>query len=172
MKAHMWCQLSPFPTPSHCKELQVKSCTVLFFLARARCLSAGLRYLRLTRLPRHDRGPVPGGNRSAASCLCTVLRRSLYHYATRSPVKSCRVRHAHFTRDLQSNSFKIYAIFPSSNAATRRLQCSTTQATFTNPSLLRATPLLRGSIIETMAERKPSIFHLPTSFAKQILTLN
>ena len=33
----------------------------LFFLARARCLSAGLRYLRLTRLPRHDRGPVPGG---------------------------------------------------------------------------------------------------------------
>ena len=32
-----------------------------FFLVRARCLSAGLRYLRLTRLPRHDRGPVPGG---------------------------------------------------------------------------------------------------------------
>ena len=57
-----------------------------FFVARARCLSAGLRYLRLTRLPRHDRGPVPGGNRSAASCLCTVLRRALYHYATRSPV--------------------------------------------------------------------------------------
>ena len=57
-----------------------------FFLARARCLSAGLRYLRLTRLPRHDRGPVPGGNRSAASCLCTVLRRALYHYATRSPL--------------------------------------------------------------------------------------
>ena len=56
-----------------------------FFLARARCLSAGLRYLRLTRLPRHDRGPVPGGNRSAASCLCTVLRRALHHYATRSP---------------------------------------------------------------------------------------
>ena len=55
------------------------------FLARARCLSAGLRYLRLTRLPRHDRGPVPRGNRSAASCLCTVLRRALYHYATRSP---------------------------------------------------------------------------------------
>ena len=57
-----------------------------FFFARARCLSAGLRYLRLTRLPRHDRGPVPGGNRSAASCLCTVLRRALYHYATRSPL--------------------------------------------------------------------------------------
>ena len=32
----------------------------------------------------HDRGPVPGGNRSAASCLCTVLRRALYHYSTRS----------------------------------------------------------------------------------------
>ena len=55
------------------------------FFCPARCLSAGLRYLRLTRLPRHDRGPVPGGNRSAASCLCTVLRRALYHYATRSP---------------------------------------------------------------------------------------
>ena len=27
----------------------------------------GLRYLRLTRLPRHDCGPVPGGNRSAAT---------------------------------------------------------------------------------------------------------
>jgi len=47
---------------------------------------AGLRYFRLTRLPRHDRGPAPGGNRSAASCLCTVLGRALYHYATRSPV--------------------------------------------------------------------------------------
>ena len=32
-----------------------------FFLARARCLSAGLRYLRLTRLPRHDRGPYSRG---------------------------------------------------------------------------------------------------------------
>ena len=31
------------------------------FFARARCLSAGPRYLRLTRLPRHERGPVPGG---------------------------------------------------------------------------------------------------------------
>ena len=58
---------------------------IFFFCARARCLSAGLRYLRLTRLPRHDRGPVPGGNRSAASCPCTVLRRASYHYATRSP---------------------------------------------------------------------------------------
>ena len=42
---------------------------------------------RRSRLPRHDRSPVPGGNRSAASCLCTVLRRALYHYATRSPNK-------------------------------------------------------------------------------------
>ena len=61
----------------------------MFFLPEPVAFSAGLRYLRLTRLPRHDRGPVPGGNRSAASCLCTVLRRALYHYATRSP---CRVR--------------------------------------------------------------------------------
>ena len=45
----------------------------------------GSRHLRLTRLPRHDRGPVPGGNQSAASCLRTVLRRALYHFATRSP---------------------------------------------------------------------------------------
>ena len=29
--------------------------------------------------------PRTRGNRSAASCLCTVLRRALYHYATRSP---------------------------------------------------------------------------------------
>ena len=50
--------------------------TKWFFCARARCLSAGLRYLRLTRLPRHDRGPLPGGNRSAASCPSTVLRRA------------------------------------------------------------------------------------------------
>ena len=64
-------------------------CIQPFLLARARCLSAGLRYLRLTRLPRHDRGPVSGGNRSAASCLCTVLRRALYHYATRSPSIDC-----------------------------------------------------------------------------------
>ena len=56
-----------------------------FFLTGALCLSAGRGVLRLTRLPRHDRGPVPGGNRSAASCLCTVLRRALYHYSTRSP---------------------------------------------------------------------------------------
>ena len=55
-----------------------------FFVPEPVCLSAGLRYLRLTRLPRHDRGPVPGGNRSAASCPCTVLRRASYHYATRS----------------------------------------------------------------------------------------
>ena len=29
--------------------------------------------------------PYPGGSRSAASCLCTVRRRALHHYATRSP---------------------------------------------------------------------------------------
>ena len=49
-----------------------------FFLTGALCLSAGRGVLRLTRLPRHDRGPVPGGNRSAASCPCTVLRRASY----------------------------------------------------------------------------------------------
>ena len=62
----------------------------IFFCARARCLSAGLRYLRLTRLPRYDRSPVPGGNRSAASCPCTVLRRASYHYATKSRQQSDR----------------------------------------------------------------------------------
>ena len=35
--------------------------------------------------PRHDRGPVPGANRSAASCLCMVLKRALYHCSARSP---------------------------------------------------------------------------------------
>ena len=58
---------------------------MLFFLTGALCLSAGRGVLRLTRPPRHDCGPVPGGNRSAASCLCTVLGRALYHYSTRSP---------------------------------------------------------------------------------------
>ena len=74
-------------TPMAVLELRhlISSRRRLFFLARARCLSAGLRYLRLTSLPRHDHGLVPGGSRSAASCLCTVLRRALYHYATRSP---------------------------------------------------------------------------------------
>jgi len=59
--------------------------TMAFFFDRRPVPFGGSRHLRLTRLPRHDRGPVPGGNRSAASCLCTVLRRALYHYATRSP---------------------------------------------------------------------------------------
>ena len=63
----------------HCRQ------GIDFFLTGALCLSAGRGLLRLTRLPRHDRGPVRGGNRSAASCLCTVLRRALYHYSTRSP---------------------------------------------------------------------------------------
>ena len=67
---------------SHCVDAS-------FFLAGARCLSAG-HHLRLTRLPRHDRGPVPGGNRSAASCLCPILRRALYHYTRRSPESLCR----------------------------------------------------------------------------------
>ena len=72
---------------SHSDVSRSASTSSTFFLARARCLSAGLRYLRLTHLPRHDRGPVPGGidPRLAASCLCTVPRRALYHYATRSP---------------------------------------------------------------------------------------
>ena len=60
-----------------------------FFLTGALCLSAGRGVLRLTRLPRHDRGPVPGRNRSAASCPCTVLRRASYHYSTRSPWQWC-----------------------------------------------------------------------------------
>ena len=55
----------------------------ILFLWPAPCAFRRVTTLRLTRLPRH--GPVPGGNRSAASCLCTVLRRALYHCATRSP---------------------------------------------------------------------------------------
>ena len=67
------------------------SCTDadIFFFDRRPVPFGGSRHLRLPRLPRHDRGPVPGGNRSAASCLCTVLRRALYHFATRSPGHLC-----------------------------------------------------------------------------------
>ena len=60
---------------------------VLFFLPEPVAFRRVYGTLRLTRLPRHDRGPIPGGNRSVASCLCTVLRRALYHYATRSPTR-------------------------------------------------------------------------------------
>ena len=54
-----------------------------FFLVGTLCLSAGhhLRYSSTTSRSR----PRTRGNRSAASCLCTVLRRALYHYTTRSP---------------------------------------------------------------------------------------
>ena len=80
--------------PSGATKLLEKQCFATFlylfahllFLTCALCLSAGRGVLRLTRLPRHDRGPVPGGSRSAASCLCTVLRRALYRYSTRSPI--------------------------------------------------------------------------------------
>ena len=66
---------------------------LVFFLWPAPCAFRRVTTLRLTRLPRHDRGAVPGGNRSAASCLCTVLRRALYHYATRSPSARPLVTH-------------------------------------------------------------------------------
>ena len=46
----------------------------------------GSRCIDTARLPRQDRGPVSGGNRSAASCICTVLRRALCHYSKRSPL--------------------------------------------------------------------------------------
>ena len=49
------------------------------------------------RVSRHDRGPVPGGNRSAASCPRTVLRRASYHYATRSPLE-CPVQSSPWLR--------------------------------------------------------------------------
>ena len=70
-----------FGTARRSRKWDHESAFLLFFTSGACffyffCLSAGLRYLRLTRLPRHNRGPVPGGNRSAASCLCTVLRRA------------------------------------------------------------------------------------------------
>ena len=71
--------------PQTPQQQETSEAITYFFLTGALCLSAGRGVLRLTRLPRHDRGPLPGGNRSAASCLCTVLRRALYHYSTRSP---------------------------------------------------------------------------------------
>ena len=68
-----------------CVLVLLQHSLLCFFLWPAPCAFRRVTTLRLTRLPRHDRGPVPGGNRSAASCLCMVLRRALYHYATRSP---------------------------------------------------------------------------------------
>ena len=56
----------------------------LFFFDRRPVPFGRSRHLRLIRLPRHDRGPVPGGNRSAANCLCTVLRRALYQISFNS----------------------------------------------------------------------------------------
>ena len=73
------------PCKSNSSVANRGGCGRSFFFDRRPVPFGGSRHLRLTRLPRHDRGPVPGGNRSAASCLCTVLRRALYHYATRSP---------------------------------------------------------------------------------------
>ena len=37
----------------------------------------GSRYIETYSSTRHNRGLVPGGNRSAAGCLCPVLRRAL-----------------------------------------------------------------------------------------------
>ena len=59
------------------KRKQLLIFPYVFFLTSALCLSAGRGVLRLTRLPRQDRGPVSGRNRSAASCRCTVLGRAL-----------------------------------------------------------------------------------------------
>ena len=59
-------------------------CSLSFFFDRRPVPFGGSRCIET-----YDRGPVPGGNRSAASCLCTVLRRALYHYSTRSPPMRC-----------------------------------------------------------------------------------
>ena len=75
-KASALCEFCPTPCNGCCSDALFWPEPVAF---------RRLQYLRLTRLLRHDRSPVPG-NRSAASCLCMVLRRALYHYATRSPM--------------------------------------------------------------------------------------
>ena len=60
---------------------------IFFFFFEWRPVSfGGSRCIDTARLPRQDRGPVSGGNRSAASCICTVLRRALCHYSKRSPL--------------------------------------------------------------------------------------
>ena len=62
-------------------------CTFLFdFFDRRPVPFGGSRCIETYSSTTSRSRPVPGGNRSAASCLCTVLRRALYHYSTRSPV--------------------------------------------------------------------------------------
>ena len=73
---------SRFQWPDRSGCYQRRRPTTGFFLTGALCLSAG----RLTRLPRHDRGPVPGGNRSAASCPCTVLRTGIIPFFRPMPL--------------------------------------------------------------------------------------
>ena len=75
------------PAPAKIKPTTGQIIIILFFWPRP-VPFGGSRHLRLTRLPRHDRGPVHGGNRSAASCLCTVPRRALYGRRTFTPIPS------------------------------------------------------------------------------------
>ena len=80
-----------------------------------RCLSAGLRYLKLTRLPRHDRGPVPGGNRSAA--VRGQLERSLeiywslhvLHSSSRTPAASFSWSWSSCKRELKESFYVLRA---------------------------------------------------------------
>ena len=63
----------------------VLGCSRHFFCFDRRPVPFGGSRCETYSFPRHDRGPVPEANRSAASCLCMVLKRAFYHCSARSP---------------------------------------------------------------------------------------
>ena len=141
---------------------------LFFFVARARCLSAGLRYLRLTRLPRHDRGPVPGGNRSAASCQCTVLRRASYHCATRSP-SLCSTLYVLAIKLYWQANKKLMAQLVH-NAPTRRALLENKQTKHYEPrndlSTHRSMDQLKNSLSFFLIVLNPPIWYYALSFSR------
>ena len=83
--AKVWCFDGPMGRNS--TNLCVSSTSI--FLCPSPVPFGGSTVLETHSSTTSRRGAVPGGNRSAASCPCTVLRRASYHYATRSPTSSC-----------------------------------------------------------------------------------
>jgi hypothetical protein len=78
--------IGPHTVPKDNDLLIFRIGMAIFFFEWRPVSFGGSRCIDTARLPRQDRGPVSGGNRSAASCICTVLRRALCHYSKRSPL--------------------------------------------------------------------------------------